>query len=134
MASQYSAIIWNYFDISQEDKTKAICTKCLKGISHGGKDSNRFGHSRMKKHLATHTALHSEFTKKQEEYMTQKTTKQETDSHVTQATLEQSLVKVWDINHSSSQAIINKIGEFICVDQQPLSVVEYDGFLKLIKH
>ena len=40
--------------------------------------------------------------------------------------------KIWNVNDAKSRAIHFKIGEMIALDCQPLSVVEDDGFMKLI--
>ena len=41
--------------------------------------------------------------------------------------------RVWNINDSRSVCIYQKIGEFIALDCQPLSVVSDVGFVRLLK-
>ena len=95
-------------------------------------ETKSFGLNNLRKHLKTnHPLLNKELTEKEESKSVQNKDaphrNRENDKHK-QATLEESFVKVWDINSSMSQEIIKTIGEMICVDLQPVSIVTDVGF------
>lgn len=50
-----------------------------------------------------------------------------------QTTLEERFVNMWDINVPMAQ-VTREIAEVKAIDCQPLSVVEYEGVLSLLKH
>ena len=45
---------WNYFSISLDDETKAICMECQEKVARGGAKTKSFSTSNMRKHLQTH--------------------------------------------------------------------------------
>ena len=55
------ATIWEFFTISERDESKASCKYCSKLISRCGQDRNNFGHSGLKKHLATHPKQYEQY-------------------------------------------------------------------------
>uniref|UniRef100_A0A915L8Q8 BED-type domain-containing protein n=1 Tax=Romanomermis culicivorax TaxID=13658 RepID=A0A915L8Q8_ROMCU len=53
--SSHSAVIWTFFIIlTTDDKTRVICNYFTEEFRRGGQDKYGFGHSGLKKHLATH--------------------------------------------------------------------------------
>ena len=58
--------------------------------------------------------------------------KKDRQSQYKQQTVEESIVKHWDINDHQSKALHYKIGEMIALDNQPFSIVEDIGFTRLM--
>ena len=58
-----------------------------------------------------------------------------TDLKSVQPTLESTIekVKIWDINNPRAKEITTAIAEMIAVDNQPFSIVEDMGFVRLLK-
>jgi len=132
---ELSSVIWKFFTIDKNDESKAQCNSCGKPISRGGKDKHSYGHSGLRKHLSTHSTVFRQYDALQKEATKDKVQKVETKVNSgSQQKLELCINPVWKIDDARSQALIDKIAKFICLDQQPLSVVENKGFLDLLKH
>ena len=48
------SVIWGYFFIHKEDKSKAICMTCNEVVSRGGNNPKHFNTTNLRKHLQTH--------------------------------------------------------------------------------
>jgi len=159
---QEKSIVWHFFTINDEDKTKVMCNLCQKVLSRGGKTSNTFTTTNMNKHLKgvhkeefeaeeaamkeakQHSAAEKE--KRVDDYFTVSARKKikldqqpsvsgSSSNSQSQLTLKESIAlkKIWDINSPQSVKIHYAIGEMIAVDSQPFSIVEDLGFTRLMK-
>ena len=59
------SVIWRYFVVQKEDKSKAICMTCNKVISRGGNNSKHFNTTNLHKHLQSHSNEHNECCEKE---------------------------------------------------------------------
>ena len=125
--------IWNFFTVA-EDTRYAVCNECKTSVARGGKNTKAFNTTNVLYHLQTkHTEVYSLYERQKAAKESQK------DKIETPTSYQMSLIssfqscRVWDINDSRSVRIHQKIGEFIAVDCQPLSVVRDVGFVRLLK-
>ena len=112
--------IWDYFEIHNNDKTKAKCKKCG-AICSRGKNLQKLSNASLNYHLsAKHQELDKE-KKKKDEIELQRKRKHEEDSTYLEQTKRQRLTqptlfevqdkcKIWDINDPKSQKITRLIG------------------------
>ena len=130
--------IWDYFTIADDDKL-AKCTACELQISRGGKTAKTFGTTNMSVHLrAKHPELYKEFEKKVEALKeAKKALEKSGESRASQRQLSlmqcEDRIRHWGINDVRAQRIHRRIGEMIALDTHPFSIVEDQGFTRLIK-
>jgi hypothetical protein len=150
MAHAVKSAVWTYFDVLEDDNTKAMCKVCQeKGsrivISRGGKTCKQFTTTNMRNHLRKHPKefLALSADEKERNVAKSKRTQQDTDSTVTmrkklktQMSLQQSIEagQAWDMNSRQAQHITKLIGEMIVLDNQPFLITEDLGFMRLMKH
>lgn len=139
--------VWKYFKIDPADQRKVLCDLCNCKISRGGTTAKTYTTTNMIAHLRSqHTTKYNEFqaelatVKKRSASATSptcstSTAQSELEATHVQATLEQcaSMKEAWPIDHPRAQAISTAIGSMIALDCQPFSVVEDEGFKRLIK-
>ena len=150
MAHAVKSAVWTYFDVLEDDNTKAMCKVCQeKGsrivISRGGKTCKQFTTTNMRNHLRKHPKefLALSADEKERNVAKSKRTQQDTDSTVTmrkklktQMSLQQSIEagQTWDMNSRQAQHITKLISEMIVLDNQPFLITEDLGFMCLMKH
>lgn len=120
--------VWQYFRLDQPASKTATCLICHAAISRGGTSISNFNTSNLIKHLKTsHPAQHDGY---------KKTRTEKDEACQNQQSLEASFKQREKFSKDSQRAIkiIDKIVEFIVMDDQPLSVVENEGFHCLIEH
>jgi hypothetical protein len=151
MAHAVKSAVWTYFDILEDDNTKAMCKVCQeKGsrivISRGGKTCKQFTTTNLRNHLRKHPKefLALSADEKERNVAKSKRTQQDMDSSTvtmrkklkTQISLQQSIEagQAWDMNSRQAQHITKLIGEMIVLDNQPFLITEDLGFMRLMKH
>lgn len=125
MAENKRSAIWEYFT-EIEGGRRATYAECSINISRGG--SGKFAaNTSMINHLKTHARSYQQFREKKTE---RKGSKPKNDS--SQPTITESLAASakWDINLPEAKDITN--AEMIVLDHQPVSMVEDQGFLRLM--
>ena len=129
--------IWTYFTVSVCDDKKAVCGECQETVARGGEKSNSFTTSNLRKHLKVH---HPEKLRQLEasEKAAAKTASKENSqnrSSSTVITLEDCLERSrpYPVDHPLARKITRLIDETVVVDCQPFSIVEDEGFVKLVK-
>ena len=128
--------IWNYFTISVSDEKKAVCHECHEDVARGGDKTNSFNTSNLRKHLK---CRHPDKLRELEESEKEASKKKEAAKEQTgfsQATLEECLewTRPYPIDHPVAQRITRFIAEMMALDCQPFSVVEDQGFVRLLNH
>jgi len=48
------SVIWGYFAVEQDDKSKAVCMTCSEAISRGGTNLKHYNTTNLRKHLQSH--------------------------------------------------------------------------------
>ena len=130
--------IWDYFTIADDDKL-GKCAACELQISRGGKTAKTFGTTNMSVHLrAKHPELYKEFEKKVEVLKeAKKALEKSGESRASQRQLSlmqcEDRIRHWGLNDVHAQRIHRRIGEMIALDTHPFSIVEDQGFTRLIK-
>ena len=128
--------IWNYFSISVSDEKKAVCHECQENVARGGDKTNSFNTSNLQKHLRNrHPDKLRELEESEKEASKKKAAAKEQTSS-SQATLEECLewTRPYPIDHPVAQRITRFIAEMMALDCQPFSVVEDQGFVRLLNH
>ena len=99
------ATIWEFFTISERDESKASCKYCSKLISRGGSNRNNFGHSGLKKHLATHPKQYEQYLSRAKHVALEKANEEKEKQpkvHKTKISLMKTLKLVYDTNKKYS--------------------------------
>jgi hypothetical protein len=138
--------VWKYFKIDNVDTTKVVCNECNAKISRGGTTAKNFTTTNMISHLRSqHTVLYHEFelnkSKKSAVAMPNSisikgsTSSSTVGECVVQPTLAQcnSMAEAWPTDHPRAKSISTAIGAMMALDCQPFSIVEDEGFKRLMK-
>ena len=134
--------VWKYFSVLENDITRAKCQLCGCLVSRGGNTKKSFSTTNLNNHLLR---KHFEVLKKSctekptaESFQENEKSIGSSPSHLQklQVTIQKAFEKQlpYDFEHPQAKAITKCIGEMICADLQPFSVVEDDGFRRLMKH
>jgi hypothetical protein len=137
--SQSKSLVWKYFTASTSDSSLTLCNLCNAKVSRGGTTSKRQTTTGMLNHLKNkhQTEYESETKKKcqqQKRAASPSNLAGSSKSKPRQMTLIETIQKtqVWDISSPKAKAIHAKIAEMIAVDIQPISIVENQGFKRLM--
>jgi len=119
--------VWQYFKVSETDIKIAVCKECEAEIPRGGTQKRKCNTTNLFRHLRVH------HLKVYSEYERQASASVKTPSS-TQLTVSETFKRQEPYSRDSkkSKEITAKVMEFIGLDQQPLSVVEDNGFRRLI--
>lgn len=131
---------WDFFDEIEDDKTKVKCTLCCCVISRGGT-----GRSASTSGMTNHLKL------KHKEQLPENTSSvsasgsdtlpttsgvrsniNRPNSQGSQQTLHEAFVTNWNVTDPRAKEIHNAIAEMIATDNQPISILENDGFNRLL--
>lgn len=122
--------VWQYFSLKSEKDVAAECKTCHAQVSRGGTEPGKFNTTNLIAHLKQHHKNQHEDFRKTTEAKTQ------TSGSLKQPTLSETFAKRDKLPRDGKKAlaITEKIGQFIVLDDQPLSVVSNVGFKRLIEH
>ena len=128
--------IWNYFSISVSDEKKAVCHECQENVARGGDKTNSFNTSNLRKHLRNRHPEKLRELKESEKEVNKKKAAAKEQTSSSQATLEECLewTRPYPIDHPVAQRITRFIAEMMALDCQQFSVVEDQGFVRLLNH
>lgn len=139
-----SSNVWQYFKIAAAHSPKAECLLCRAQISRGGLNTSNFNTSNLRTHLKRkHAEIQVQNENPDQNLLglpgPSSTLSEKNDSPKPpkiQPTLLQVLKKKEKFRKGGPQdtAITNKIAEMVCVDLQPLTIVEDVGFRRLVSH
>lgn len=121
-----SSPIWNFFKVKENDVKLAICTVCKDEIRRGGSVPRQFNTTNLIRHLRIRHST---------EYAQYETLVKPTSTpSLSQPTVSESLKRREPYSRDSKRwkDITFKIMEFICLGEQPLSVVEEKGFRNML--
>ncbi|KAL0818844.1 hypothetical protein ABMA28_008164 [Loxostege sticticalis] len=133
--SKHKSAIWNHFEISTIDNSKAICLYCKEKVSRGI-NSKSYNTSNLWLHVKRHHP--SELTAASTSNTTIQKTKCDDDNGPQpkkQATLEETISKktLYSDDDVRAKEITRTIAEEICVDMEPFDLVNQIGFQRLLK-
>ncbi|XP_047138980.2 zinc finger BED domain-containing protein 4 [Hydra vulgaris] len=160
MSKATKSSIWDYFDIDENNRSKATCKFCKMKILRGGTSGKKMTTSNLRGHMkAKHIKVFQKVedlkcfkkinTEEKNVIASTSTSKENNNSKVSvnnsvtvildqkhQSKLEETINKhrKWTSSEQRAQKITMLIGEMICVDIQPYSLVTDQGFKKLIMH
>lgn len=141
MAASLKSPVWKFFKVDIADNRKAVCNECNVSISRGGTPAKNFTTTNLIAHLRSqHAVRYREFeaeqskSKQSDSATSTSGFPSSTAGASVQPTLQQcaAMKDVWPIDHPRAQAISTAIGEMMALDYQPFSVVEDEGFKRLI--
>ncbi|KAI2655350.1 E3 SUMO-protein ligase ZBED1 [Labeo rohita] len=120
--------VWKFFKVSDRDVKLAVCNVCHDEIPRGGSKQRHFNTTNMIRHLRTHhTTEYAEYEKLNQPKPT-------TSPSLNQPTVSDAFKRREPYSRDSTRwkDITFRIMDFICLDEQPLSVVEDKGFRRLL--
>ena len=137
------AEIWNYFTIDGKEKSLGVCNACNMRIRRGKTPADYsttplITHLRNK-HPIEYKVYLEEKKKCASSSLERPSTAASTSSstapnNLMQMTLPENwdLLKKWQLNDEKANVIHQRIGEFLCTEHLPFSIVESPSFRKLI--
>lgn len=128
VSGNMSSPIWKFFKVSDKNVKLAVCNVCRDEIPRGGSKQHHFNTTYMIRHLRTrHTTEYAEYEKLNQPKPT-------TSPSLNQPTVSDAFKRREPYSRDSMRwkDITFRIMEFICLDEQPLSVVEDKGFRRLL--
>ena len=130
------SVLWTFFSVYKEDKSKAICLTCSEKVSRGGNNPKHFNTTNLRKHLQGHSGEYKKF------FETEATKREEIEANSqasAQAKLKQITLqdlaerkKPFPPDHPRAKEITHRLAEMIAIDLQPFSIVEDIGFCRLM--
>ena len=133
-----ASVVWNFFKVSEETESLAICNKCNTEVPRGGKKASSYNTSNLKSHLAhrhRYDGVLKEFEEAcaAKEAATPKPTAKGTPGLVT---IDKAIEKCrkFDRDEPRAKEITTYITEMMALDDQPFSIVEDVGFKRLINN
>lgn len=129
--------VWQFYQVSVKDHKFAICNVCFKEIPRGGTQPKRFNTTNLIRHLKVrHVKEYDEFSKLASHKAEKERDRLATQPPLTQLTVTETLQQQqpYTKNSKKPNEISAKIMEFICLDHHPLSIVEDEGFRRLMSY
>lgn len=124
--------VWKFFIVKDGDDSKSVCKSCDTEISRGSKLAKAKTTSAMRKHLKTrHPLLHAQL---EEMISAEPQSQSKAPKPSRQQTLTECLtyVKEWTPESSNAERIHKSIATMMAKDLQPYSIVEDEGFKRLV--
>ena len=117
-----SSIVWQYFTISEEDNSIAVCNICGAKIKRGSSRSNSYTTSSMHEHLKTqhiesYKKSQSEFLNKDRSCTAPELSKKRKLETIRQTSLDDyKSMKLWDIKDSKAIKVHKKLLKYLDSD------------------
>ena len=124
----------DFFAVNSLDISKANCNICNSCVSRGGKEAKSYSTTNLISHLKNkHVSEFAQFNKAKSTHA-MKRSPSASPSATFQPTITDVLDRsaVWDFNDPRALSWNKLIGEMICVDVQPFTVVENIGFRRVM--
>lgn len=125
--------IWKHFMVAKDEKF-ATCQHCNKLVSRGGKDRRTYNTTNLVRHLETdhQQSAYKEYSTDKQEYDDKQSAVKKAGS--VQLTLEESKSRVqeWTIHDPRAHRVHRRLGEMLALDIQPFTIVEDQGFCRLV--
>ena len=141
MADSCASFVWTLFSVKDPSDPVAECLICHKAIKRGAGNQKTFSTSPLHNHAKVKHPKEYQEAKdaaRQPQPSTSATEPKEKklSEMKKQLSLEESFAskKIWDINDSRSKGIHKAIMTMMALENQPFSIVEDDGFVKLMAH
>ena len=130
--------IWAHFGICDDDKSKALCKICGERIPRGGKSPKSFNTTNLRRHLHHHpeenmklvVAENAEKERQQAQYLAHSSMASTCQTTVAQCFERQ---KPYNMDNPHCKEITNTIARMLALDFQPFSMVEDEGFKRLLQ-
>lgn len=138
MSSRKRSRIWAFYDEIEDDKTKVKCTLCnclisRSGVGRKASTTAMLNHVKIK-HTEESKDLENETLREisQNREPAASTSSSQSNATKIQQTLFESFTTKWDTTDSRAKEIHKAVAEMIAVDNQPISMLENNGFQRLI--
>lgn len=118
-----SSKVWDYFNIHEDDNSKAVCTTCKTEISRGGVGKAASTSSLLKHMKYKHSDIYREVFISTKEGQDGQPETSKPSTKIQSSMFRFLGKKKWDINDARARALHYAIGQMIAIDNQPLSVV-----------
>ncbi|KAM3843239.1 zinc finger BED domain-containing protein 4-like [Diretmus argenteus] len=133
-----ASVVWDFFKVSEENILLATCNKCKGEVPRGGKKASSYNTSNLISHLKHRHRYDGvlqayEDAKVAKAAANPKPAAKETGVNVP---IDEAFAKVKKFHRDDprAQAITNLITEMMALDDQPFSIVEDRGFVRVIHH
>ena len=135
------SVIWMFFSVHKEDKSKAICLTCKEKVSQGGSNPKNFNTTNLRKHLQSHRDKYKEFCEKEAAKRDETQERAAAASALQtseQVSLKQSTLeglgerKKTSPDYPCTKELTYRLAVMIAIDLQPFSIVEDVGFRQLV--
>lgn len=132
-----ASIVWDFFTVSEEDISRAICTKCSANIPRGGNKASSFNTSNLISHLKRQHRYDGvlkayEDASAAKEAPPKLAAKKCPGLVPIAAAFEK--CKRFSRDDPRAKAICDFIIEMMALDDQPFTIVEDTGFCRLVNH
>lgn len=139
MTSRKRSRIWAFYDEIVEDKAKLKCNLCnslisRSGVRGKGSTTAMLNHVKIKHTEEFNKDFQNETfrEKSQDRESVASTSSWQSNAMKIQQTLFESFSTKWDITDSRAKEIHKAVAEMIAVDNQPISMLENNGFQRLM--
>ena len=123
-----------FFTLCDNDDSKATCQVCNEKISRGGSKRKAYNTTNLRKHLQQHAGKYKELLEVEEREQSRKRSKEEEDK-LLQPKINETLEALNLYSPASPRhvSITKAIALMIAIDFQPFSIVEDEGFKRLLR-
>ncbi|KAJ8349109.1 hypothetical protein SKAU_G00276980 [Synaphobranchus kaupii] len=133
-----ASIVWDFFTVSDEDISRAICIKCSGNISRGGKKTSSFNTTNLISHLKNQhrydgvLKAYEDACAAKEAANPNPAAKKAPGLVPIAAAFEK--CKKFARDNPRAKAICDFIMEMMALDDQPFTIVEDKGFYEALRH
>ena len=125
------SVIWGYFAVHKEDKSKAVCMTCNEVVLQGETNPKHFNTTNLRKHLQSHDKEYKRFCEKEAAKNEEGKLKKANFKQLTLQSIAEKR-KPYPSDHPHAKLLTYCVAEMISIDLQPFSVVKDTGFIHLV--
>lgn len=135
-AYKMAAVVWDFFKVSEEDNSLAVCNKCSRKIPRGGRSGISFNTSNLRSHLQHNHRFDGVFKAYEDACSAKGGNKPAAKKSPGLTPIGEAFEKSkkFTRDDTRAKAIGNLIMDMMALDDQPFTLVEDRGFTRLVNH